>query len=205
MAGWFRGVGYRLLPVLTGVAFITFEPRPALAAEISLSDLHGYSIEAEWIMYKRVTDSGKYGQGKPYNYSNRVVDQIYISKTGRSFHRQRGYTRSSGAKPAWGGEFVRSRGSERLRWGSNSTLVKTSIPSDDKKRTTYVRITRIAFSQSDGSYSCSVKTSLALQKGEKQYKQYEPSGRYDIIHSFKAKQKSCRVFKGNVFKGEVGP
>jgi len=43
-----------------------------------------------------------------------------------------------------------------------------------------------------------------LRKGEKQYINYEPSGRYRIVHSFKTRQKFCRVYKGNVFKGEVG-
>ena len=203
MTGWIGGVEYRLLPVFAGLAFFTFVPRPASAAEISLSDLRGYSIEAEWFVNSRSISVGKSGERQRTKNDNRYVDKIYISKTVKIFHRRIGYCGSC-TKPEWNFDFFRSGRSQGFKW-ANSTFVHTAIPSADKERTTYVQIDRIALSQSNGSYSCSVTTSLALQKGEKQYIKYEPSGLYRIIQIFRSRQKSCRVFKGNVLKGEVGP
>ncbi len=177
----------------------------ANAAEIKLSDLRGYSIDAEWIYNRRYTRVETSGQRKRSNSSKRFVDKIYISKTGRIFHRRQLYPDTTSRKPLWSYDNIRGRRSESFEWGPSSTFIHRSIPSDDKERTNYTRIVRIALSKSNGSYSCSVRASLALQKGKKQFKQYEPSGRYTIIHSYKARQKSCRVYKGNVFKGEVGP
>ncbi len=178
--------------------------QPANAAEINLSDLRGYSIDAEWINFRRYTRVETWGKRKRITASLRFVQKIYISKTGRIFHRRQLYDNSS-SKPVYSSDKIRSGRGEYFEWGPNSTFVRRGIPGDEKNRTTYIRIVRIALSQSNGSYSCSVKASFALKKGEKQYIIYEPSGQYRIFHSFKARQKSCRVFKGNVFKGEVGP
>ena len=179
---------------------------PANAAEISLSDLRGYSIDAEWVTNRNYTWVETSGQRKRIRGSFRYVHKIYISKTGRLFHRRHMYDPNiSRTKPIWTYDHIRSGRGERLEWGPNSTFIHRGIPSDAKERTTYARIVRLALSQSGGSYSCSVAFSLALKKGEKQYINYEPSGRYRIVHSVKARQKSCRVYKGNVFKGEVRP
>jgi len=176
----------------------------ANAEEISLSSLLGYSINAEWIANSKHTWVETSGQKRLAGGPVRFVDKLYISNNGRIFHRRQLYYLDR-TKPIFSYDNIRSGRGETFRLDANSTFVHTSIPSDDKERTNYTRIVKIALSQSDGSYSCSVKASLALQKGEKQYLNYEPSGRYRIIHSFKSRQKSCRVFKGNVFKGEVGP
>ncbi len=61
------------------------------AAEIKLSDLRGYSIDAEWIANRRYTKVETSGQRKRITASFRHVDKIYISKTGRIFHRRQLY------------------------------------------------------------------------------------------------------------------
>ena len=180
--------------------------RSANAAEIDLSDLRGYSIDAEWISNKRQTRVPRSGQRTRHKGNDRFVDRIYISKTGRLFHRRQHYDlKQSRTKPISSYDNIRSGRSDRLEWVLNSTFVLRNIPSDDRDKATYARIVRIALSQSNGSFSCSVKVSLALKKGEKEYIRYEAHGLHWIVHSFNARQKSCRVFNGNVFKGEVGP
>ena len=63
----------------------------ANAAEINLSELRGYSIDAEFITNRSYTRVETSGQRKRITASFRHVDKIYISKTGRIFHRRQLY------------------------------------------------------------------------------------------------------------------
>lgn len=198
-----RGCGVMIATVLLCSLCID---RSADAAEINLSDLRGYSIYAEWISNKRQTRVPTSGQKTHHKGNDRYVIQIYISKAGRIFQRRKHYDlKQSRTTPMDSHDKIRSGRGERFKWAPNSTFVHYVIPSVDEEKATYARIVRIALSQSDGSYSCSVRASLALKKGEKQYIRYEPQGLHWLVHSFKARQKSCRVFEGNVFKGDVSP
>ena len=144
MTGWFGGVGYRLLPVITGLAFSACVSLPTLAAEINISNLRGYSIEAEWMYNGRVTLVEKYGKRKRFNEISHHNEKVYISKTGRMFHRQHwngGSRRYRGISDS-----IRSGRGENFKWDSNSTLVFRSYGANEKQRTTYVRIIRITLS-----------------------------------------------------------
>ena len=85
------------------------------AAEINLSDLRGYSIDAEWINNRSYTKVETSGQRKRSNSSKRFVDKIYISKTGRIFHRRQLY--DSSRKSLWSYDNIRGRRSESFEWG----------------------------------------------------------------------------------------
>jgi len=176
----------------------------ANAAEINLSDLRGYSIDAEWSDRRVYTKIEVSGQRKRSTLRTRQIEQIYVSKTGRIFHRRTYYDKPN-SKPSYQSEKVRSAKSGRFEWTSNATFILRTSPFSNPERTTFIWVRRIKISRSANGFTCTIKVTNALQKGETKYIGVDRRGITRIFHSYKFKERQCEVFKGNVFKGEVGP
>ncbi len=174
----------------------------AIGSPAKKSDLIGYSIDARWEDRKLVASfrNEKLQRTKWENAS--LINQFYISKMGRIFHRRTQIYSNQIVKI----ERIRQV-SDSFHWSSNGELTNkrwmTHPGTEDRANT--VMIMKLSIINEGGRFSCRIHHTLAKMRGGKDYVGIGRSGDTRIIKKYRGKQKYCRVTKGNVFKGEVGP
>ncbi len=208
MTGWFGGVGYRLLPVIAGLAFsaciwfLSTMTGYAIGSTVKKSDLIGYSIDARWDDRQLVASfrNGKLQRTKWENSS--LINQFYFSKKGRIFHRRT--AQYGDQKKIFEG--IRDV-NDSFDWSSNGEITNTrwmTHPGTEDRANTVI-IMKLNVINEGGRFSCRIHHTLAKMRGGKDYVGIGRSGDTRIIKKYRGKQTYCRVTKGNVFKGEVGP
>jgi hypothetical protein len=164
------------------------------AAGVPLSDLYGYSVNAEWTIQEIDTNSQ---QPKPHVSTKHFADKIYISIKGRLFFAgSKIINMENRGSYAW----LNSEQGDPVVYQRAAGFILREIPSDIRRsETTFARVTTISVRRTEGGFSCEVSARLVLKEGATEYIFYSNYGgeREYRIHSFNVISSECSVSVGN--------
>jgi hypothetical protein len=189
-----RDMRAHLIATLLGLQLLLLLCFQSWAQPIPLSELRGYSLESSVdIVDYNTKYHNNYLVGKPFYSAIREMDTIYVSSNGKFFHR---YKWSSDVDSKIY-DNVSRKSTEGLSYDPSVGFVFMGVPSDQKKRTTYVQRLTFAIKRSSDGFSCHTSMDRIRRAGETQFKKYQDETTYSSIASFTLSNTSCTVRRGN--------
>lgn len=162
-----------------------------------MSDLYGYSVNAEWTIQETETNSR---QPKPYISTKHFADKIYLSTKGRLFFAGSKVINKEDRGPyAW----LNSNLEDPVVYQPGEGFIIREIPSDIRRNeTTFARVTTISVQRTAEGFSCNVSARVVLKKGATEYIFFSNYGgeREYRLHSFNLIDGRCSVSKGNALE-----
>ena len=167
------------------------------AAGVPLSDLFGYSVNADWTIQETVTNSQ---QPKPHVSTKHFADKIYISIKGRLFFAgSKVINKEDRGSYAW----LNSKQEDPVVYQPAAGFIIREIPSDIRRdETTFARVTTISVHKTGEGFSCEVSARLVLKEGATEYIFFSNYGgeREYRMHSFNLINSRCSISRGNALE-----